>query len=104
MYFGRSRNLQYKFNASKYFGLEFVGQHRTLLTSKRSIAMLDSRSEICEYSKSFKTDLKTRCIYVRETYMVINGSDDLVVVRPSEDEAKTILSDAFLAERVPRCR
>eukprot|EP00938_MAST-03A_sp_MAST-3A-sp1_P003880 g3880.t1 len=103
MYFGRSRNLQYKFNASTYIGLEFVGQHRTLLTSKRSIAMLDSRSEICEFSKSFKTDLKTRCIHVRETYMVINESDDLVVVRPSEDDTKTILQDAFSAERVPRC-
>ena len=80
-----------------------MGQHRTLLTSKRSIAMLDSRSEICEFSKSFKTDLKTRCIHVRETYMVINESDDLVVVRPSEDDTKTILQDAFSAERVPRC-
>ena len=100
MYFGRSRSLQYKFAASKYLGLEFVGQHRTLLTSKRSIAMTDSRSEICEFSKSFKTDLKSLCIYVQGTYMVVNVKGELVVLRDGNESV--FLSDAFAVERVSR--
>ncbi len=101
-YFGRLRNLEYTFKKNTFLGCKFVGQYNVLITTKRSVAMLDSRSQICEFSKSFKTNLKTVCIFCLNRYMVVNEKNELIALKSGEDQIVQSLH-VFAAERAPRC-